>query len=272
MPPGSRRSTSRRSTSATRSGSCTRARATWARCRPPWSRSCGALRRSATRAPARRGRSRPSPRWPSSRRAATTSRWCSGVEVEKTLPGPDAARVQEAAAWVGHETGDELPIWPATFDRIAAEYERRHGLDEVHLPGHRRAEPAKRTGQPDGADPLVVADPGAASLPTTRRTRWSPAASGATTAARSPTAPPAWCSSRTGGSPSMPVSDAGARIAGWGHRTVGLVARVEADGSPRPASTTPGHAPRAEHDHRRVRPGRDRRRGRPRRRSRPTTA
>jgi acetyl-CoA C-acetyltransferase len=56
-----------------------------------------------------------------------------GVEVEKSLPGPEAARTQAAAAWVGHETEDADPIWPAMFDRIADEYDRRYGLDDVHL-------------------------------------------------------------------------------------------------------------------------------------------
>lgn len=56
-----------------------------------------------------------------------------GVEVEKSLPGPEAARTQVAAAWVGHETDDADPIWPAMFDRVAAEYDRRWGLDDAHL-------------------------------------------------------------------------------------------------------------------------------------------
>jgi acetyl-CoA C-acetyltransferase len=56
-----------------------------------------------------------------------------GVEVEKSLPGPEAARTQVAAAWVGHETADADPIWPAMFERVAAEYDRRYGIDETHL-------------------------------------------------------------------------------------------------------------------------------------------
>jgi len=56
-----------------------------------------------------------------------------GVEVEKTLPGPEAAAVQAAAAWMGHETDGTVPIWPAMFDRIAEVYDARFGLDEVHL-------------------------------------------------------------------------------------------------------------------------------------------
>ncbi len=56
-----------------------------------------------------------------------------GVEQEKTMPGPDAAAVQEAAAWVGEDTDGAVYIWPETFDRIADEYDRRFGLDDVHL-------------------------------------------------------------------------------------------------------------------------------------------
>ena len=56
-----------------------------------------------------------------------------GVEQERTMPGADAAKVQEAAAWVGHETEGIDFIWPQTFDRLADEYDARYGLDEQHL-------------------------------------------------------------------------------------------------------------------------------------------
>jgi len=56
-----------------------------------------------------------------------------GIEQERTMNGTDAAKVQEAAAWVGHETDDVEFIWPETFDRLAAEYDARFGLDESHL-------------------------------------------------------------------------------------------------------------------------------------------
>jgi len=56
-----------------------------------------------------------------------------GVEQEKTMPGPDAARTQQAAAWVGRETDGVEFIWPATFDALASEYDRRFGLDDSHL-------------------------------------------------------------------------------------------------------------------------------------------
>lgn len=56
-----------------------------------------------------------------------------GAEQEKTMPGPEAAAVQEAAAWVGPDTEGATYIWPETFDRLADEYDRRYGLDDVHL-------------------------------------------------------------------------------------------------------------------------------------------
>ncbi len=56
-----------------------------------------------------------------------------GAELEKTMPGAEAARVQEAAAWVGRETDTEDAIWASMFDRVAAEYDARYGLDEKHL-------------------------------------------------------------------------------------------------------------------------------------------
>ncbi len=56
-----------------------------------------------------------------------------GVEQEKTMSGADAAKTQQAAAWVGHETDGIEFIWPATFDALADEYDRRFGLDDAHL-------------------------------------------------------------------------------------------------------------------------------------------
>lgn len=56
-----------------------------------------------------------------------------GVEVERTMPGLQAAQTQAAAAWVGHETEPMQIVWPSMFDRVAAEYDRRYGIDDVHL-------------------------------------------------------------------------------------------------------------------------------------------
>lgn len=58
-----------------------------------------------------------------------------GVEQERTKPGPEAARVQEAAAYVPHETEGAHLIWPEMFERVADAYDRRYGLDEAYLRG-----------------------------------------------------------------------------------------------------------------------------------------
>ena len=144
-----------------------------------------------------------------------------GAEQEKTMPGDQAAQVQAAAAWVGHETDTADPIWPAMFEQIAAEYDRRYGIDEVHLRAigalnhaNARANPRAQTrdwrlgpecfGADDEANPIVSG-----------RLRRNDC-----------------CQITDGGAGIVLVSDRwlaehgrqreGARIAGWGHRTVGL--------------------------------------------------
>ncbi len=56
-----------------------------------------------------------------------------GVEELKNLPGDQAAQNQNSASWQGHEDIDCKFMWPATFGLLAAEYERRYGLDRKHL-------------------------------------------------------------------------------------------------------------------------------------------
>ena len=56
-----------------------------------------------------------------------------GVEQEKNMPGAEAAAVQTAAAWVGHETEGVEFFWPYAFDKVADEYDARFGLDDAHL-------------------------------------------------------------------------------------------------------------------------------------------
>lgn len=56
-----------------------------------------------------------------------------GAELEKSVSGDAAARTMRAAAWVNHEAVDVAYVWPWAFDGIAAEYERRYGLDPAHL-------------------------------------------------------------------------------------------------------------------------------------------
>jgi len=56
-----------------------------------------------------------------------------GVEEQKNLPGDEASRLQNAAAWQGREDLDCRFMWPAVFGRLAQEYEARWGLDRRHL-------------------------------------------------------------------------------------------------------------------------------------------
>ncbi|KUI21743.1 acetyl-CoA acetyltransferase [Mycobacterium sp. IS-1496] len=56
-----------------------------------------------------------------------------GLELEKTVPGSVGAAHLAAAAWTGHEGADANNVWAQTFSRIADDYDRRYGLDEVHL-------------------------------------------------------------------------------------------------------------------------------------------
>ena len=56
-----------------------------------------------------------------------------GLELEKTVPGDQAAGYLGAAAWIGHEGEGATFIWPFMFSELAQEYDRRYGLDETHL-------------------------------------------------------------------------------------------------------------------------------------------
>jgi len=56
-----------------------------------------------------------------------------GVELERNVPGKQAAQYLGAAMWVGTEGQDANFPWPSMFDRVAAEYQRRYGLDYAHL-------------------------------------------------------------------------------------------------------------------------------------------
>jgi acetyl-CoA C-acetyltransferase len=56
-----------------------------------------------------------------------------GVELMRNVPGADAAKHLGAAAWVPRETDGVPWVWPAAFDRLAAEYDARFGLRREHL-------------------------------------------------------------------------------------------------------------------------------------------
>jgi acetyl-CoA C-acetyltransferase len=144
-----------------------------------------------------------------------------GVEQEKTMPGAEAARVQTAAAWVGVETDVEGAIWPSMFELVAAEYDRRFGLDAAHLRaigelnlGNARSNPNAQTRGwklgPGSFDANDESNPVVAG-----RLRRNDC-----------------CQITDGGAGIVLVSERwlrehgrggqGARITGWGHQTVGL--------------------------------------------------
>lgn len=149
-----------------------------------------------------------------------------GVEQERTMPGLEASQVQAAAAYVPEETGPDgifgdLPIWPAAFDRIAEEYDNRFGLDDRHLRAiaelnftNAQANPLAQTRDWNLTPEMFAADDHANPVVAGRLRRSD-------------------CTHITdGGAGVVLVSDrwmaehrpdAGeARLAGWGHRTVGL--------------------------------------------------
>ncbi|KHL15132.1 acetyl-CoA C-acetyltransferase [Mumia flava] len=146
-----------------------------------------------------------------------------GVELEKTVPGDEAARHLGAAAWTGHEGGDARFMWPYMFSLVADEYERRYGLDEAHLRAISELNFANARRNPNaqtrGWDvPDLVANVG-------RDDETNPVVDGRVRRFD--------CSQVTdGGAGVVLVNDAYlrdhpdarpiARIEGWGHRTVGL--------------------------------------------------
>ncbi|MFI6870215.1 acetyl-CoA acetyltransferase [Nocardia sp. NPDC050406] len=146
-----------------------------------------------------------------------------GAELEKTVPGAQAARYLGAAAWAGHEAQDTDFVWPTMFAAIADEYDRRYGLDSDHL----RA-----------ISELNIGNARANPLAQTRDWRFTAESFTADDTANPPVAGVLRrqdCSQMTDGAAAVVlVSDQflqrrddlrGSRhavIAGWGHRTVGL--------------------------------------------------
>ena len=56
-----------------------------------------------------------------------------GVEEFKNTSGHEASRNQNAASWQGHEDIECKFMWPAAFGVVAAEYDKRYGLDRKYL-------------------------------------------------------------------------------------------------------------------------------------------
>ena len=153
-----------------------------------------------------------------------------GVELEKTVPGDEAATHLGAAAWVGHDGEGARFMWPHVFSAIADEYDRRHGLDDAHLRAIAALNLANARRNPNaqtrGWDVPDLTGPDA-----TDDTR-NPVVEGRIRRYD--------CSQVTDGAAGVVlVSDAWLRdhpgrrpvagIEGWGHRTVGLGLRQKLD-------------------------------------------
>ena len=142
-----------------------------------------------------------------------------GVELEKTVPGDIAAQHLGAAAWTDHEGAEATFMWPYMFDRLAAEYDRRYGIDDAHLRAiaqlnfaNARRNPNAQTRDWTVPDPLSADN---ANPPIEGRLRRFD------------------CSQMTDGGAGIvlvtdeylrghPDKQPIGRIDGWGHRTVGL--------------------------------------------------
>lgn len=75
-----------------------------------------------------------------------------GVEEFKNTTGHEASHNQNAASWQGHEDIECKFMWPAAFGVVAAEYDKRYGLDRKYLNriaelnyGHAKSNPLAQT-------------------------------------------------------------------------------------------------------------------------------
>jgi len=144
-----------------------------------------------------------------------------GVERERNMPGAQAAGVQSAAAWVGHETEGIEFSRPYAFDRVADEYDRRYGFDDAHLRSvgelnlrNAKDDPNAQTrgwqlssesyGTDDRVNPVVHG-----------RLRWNDCTQITDGATGIVLVSERWLAEH-------PETVARSTIAGWGHRTVGL--------------------------------------------------
>lgn len=147
-----------------------------------------------------------------------------GAEIEKSVAGDQAAHNLAGAAWVGHEGHDANFMWPYMFSELAAEYDRRYGVDPQHLHaiaeinvGNAKHNPKAQTRQwrygpasftdDDEHNPVVDG--------WTRRNDCSQVTDGG---AGIVLASERWVRDH----PQVLKTGRAARIIGWGHRTVGL--------------------------------------------------
>lgn len=144
-----------------------------------------------------------------------------GVELEKTVSADQSARYLGAAAWTGHEGEDATFMWPYMFNKVLEEYDDRYGIDEAHLAriaeknfANARRNPLAQTrgwAIPD----LGVGGDASANPPVEGRIRRFDCSQVTDGGAGVVLVTSAWLADHPGMRPL-------ARIAGWGHRTVGL--------------------------------------------------
>ncbi|ORB61694.1 acetyl-CoA acetyltransferase [Mycolicibacterium tusciae] len=152
-----------------------------------------------------------------------------GVELEKTVHGDTAAQYLGAAAWTDHEGTDAKFMWPHMFDKLAAEYDRRYGIDDAHLRAIAQVNFANARNNPNAQtrgwavpDP-ITADDDTNPVIDGRIRRFD-------------------CSQMTDGAAGIvlvtddwlrdhPAARPLGRIDGWGHRTVGLGLQQKLDHS-----------------------------------------
>lgn len=152
-----------------------------------------------------------------------------GVELEKTVDGDTAAQYLGAAAWTEHEGADAKFMWPHMFDKLAAEYDRRYGIDDAHLRAIAQVNFANARNNPNAQtrgwavpDP-ITADDDTNPVIDGRIRRFD-------------------CSQMTDGAAGIvlvtddwlrdhPAARPLGRIDGWGHRTVGLSLQQKLDHS-----------------------------------------
>lgn len=149
-----------------------------------------------------------------------------GVEQERNVPGGEAAHHLGAAAWIGHEGTDATFMWPFMFSHLADEYERRYGLDYVHLAAiaelnfrNAKDNPHAQTRAWSHSPESFTADDTANPV-VEGRVRRSDCSQitdgGAAIVLAGERAAAAWAQRRGADLDAVP------RIEGWGHRTVGL--------------------------------------------------
>lgn len=155
-----------------------------------------------------------------------------GAELEKTVHGDIAAQHLGAAAWIGHEGQDATYMWPHMFSELADEYDRRYGLNDQHLHAisemnyrNARSNPNAQTRKwqfgsgsfddDDANNPVIEGR--------TRRNDCSQVTDGG---AGVVIATDAWVAKH----PEVLTRGRAARIAGWGHRTVGLSTQSKLNG------------------------------------------